>query len=303
MSLSLPSQIHCPLSPRIAIFQRTDTINANAHLIATDASILHEGKRHTTFRATLTRKGQKDGEEERGVKNGVRWWNPYYRPRQVVCKIATTPWAIELLQNEASVYHQLKKLQGKCIPLFHGLFEGFMQGMPAACIVLDYCGVPLKVTLDRVNKNLLKKVVDAAMAVHKAGIMHRDLVERNIVILDGRPFIIDFESAIPHECLAPKIFIGGPRPYKFEFKCDELYWFCGDEVADLWSPGRVYYFEQPVPIKYALESAEKLAEQAPKDTPEELALLEAKVAMCQLARDLEGYWKKYDSRLPLSKCF
>ncbi|KDQ19087.1 hypothetical protein BOTBODRAFT_103494 [Botryobasidium botryosum FD-172 SS1] len=237
MSLLLPAHLHSPSLPEIAILQRTDVINPTTHFTTADVSILHEGKHHTTFHATLSRKGHKGEGKEFGVTDGVRWWDPYCRPREVVYKVATTPRAIELLKHEANVYRQLRKLQGKCVPLFHGLFEGFMQGEAAACIVIDYCGVPLKVTLDRVNRDDLKKVVDAVVAIHKAGVIHNDLYERNIVFLDGRPFIINFELAIPHKCSAPRIFIGGPQPNDYDFGCDELYILCSDEMANLWSPG------------------------------------------------------------------
>ncbi|KDQ19086.1 hypothetical protein BOTBODRAFT_171038 [Botryobasidium botryosum FD-172 SS1] len=302
MSLSLPAQLLPTPSSEITILQRTDILNINTHFVTTDASIFHKGKRFVTFRATLSRKGQKGAAEERDEEDGVRW-NPYCRPRQVVCKVATEPATIKLLINETAMYLlPLRSLQGKYVPLFHGMFEGFMQGKAAACIVMDYCGVPLKVALNRVDRHLLVKVASAAVAIHEAGIIHNDLCERNIVCLDDRPFIIDFETAVPHKCLrAQKVTIGGPEPFPSKFGCDELFWFCSDEMADLWSPGGITYFDRYVPIEHA-ESAAKLAKQAPEGIPEDLALLGAEMAIRQLAININGYRKKFRARLPMSEC-
>jgi RIO-like serine/threonine protein kinase len=43
-------------------------------------------------------------------------------------------------------------------------------------------------------------VLDQLMILHEAGLMHCDISEHNVVIREGRPFIIDLERARPHDC-------------------------------------------------------------------------------------------------------
>lgn len=86
---------------------------------------LHKGNSQV-FRATLTSSNDKT-------------------PLDVVCKIVYGGRAIRRLRTEAGYYcHQLKQVQGTYVPRFRGLFEGETDEGLTACLVLDYCGKPLR---------------------------------------------------------------------------------------------------------------------------------------------------------------
>lgn len=65
--------------------------------------------------------------------------------RRVVCKIVVdSHQAINRLKSEAELYeNNLKTMQGDYIARFYGFFTGTVAGDPAACILLEDCGVLL----------------------------------------------------------------------------------------------------------------------------------------------------------------
>ncbi|OBZ74791.1 Multiple RNA-binding domain-containing protein 1 [Grifola frondosa] len=173
-------------------------------------------------------------------------------PRDVVCKLAIGKRRIGRLSAEAGFYtKELKDLQG--------------------CLVLDYVGETLDHPLFSMNFEFRYAVMKAVMSMHFAGVKQCDLEERNIVVdKNGRPFIIDFDNAMEHKCkLAIPIVFNTKQPSYSKLKCLELY--SAGKMAQAWTPGRVYYMLNYVPIKYAT-SPETLMKKAPKGSynPERL---------------------------------
>lgn len=78
-------------------------------------------------------------------------------------------------------------------------------------------------------------ILDHLLEIHELGIQHNDFEERNVVLKDGRPFIIDFENATPHECKrAMNIVEGAVAPSAYYFGCREIYRYCCDN--GVWRP-------------------------------------------------------------------
>lgn len=66
----------------------------------------------------------------------------------VVCKLVYGKRQIRRLQTEADYYcNELKRAQGKYVPAFRGFYEGETDQGLTACLVLDYCGEPLRTYL------------------------------------------------------------------------------------------------------------------------------------------------------------
>ena len=64
--------------------------------------------------------------------------------------------------------------------------------------------------------------------IHRSGIAHGDIDERNVLFnADGKPFVVDFEEAVPHTCgQAIRITLHHLTPDAEEFGCDELHTVC-----------------------------------------------------------------------------
>ena len=61
---------------------------------------------------------------------------------KAVCKLALFPESIDAFRHEATLYHtKLQELQGSCIPRYYGFYTGVIHGRPAACLLLEHCGV------------------------------------------------------------------------------------------------------------------------------------------------------------------
>ncbi|TFY77206.1 hypothetical protein EWM64_g6806 [Hericium alpestre] len=205
-------------------------------------------------------------------------------PLDVVCKIGFGKIAEILVSEEASLYNgKLRHLQGKYIPVCHGYFVGDTSEGPAGCLLLAYCGEPVKDMLTRVQPAFKTALVHALVAIHDAGVEHRDLCRRNILDCHGRPMIIDFEDSIEHACERQKpIEIGAPAPsFVSEIGCVELFQFFID--IDVWTPAYIEYIGDFQPIKLAFD-AHALAKTAPSHWSPEEALQEAYRVIIQHVR-------------------
>lgn len=80
--------------------------------------------------------------------------------------------------------------------------------------------------------------MDQLLDLHEHGVQHNNFAERNVVVnKDGKPFIIDFEHADPHDCEREMdVDEGVPAPNKFYFGCEEIYDYCFE--YGIWRPGR-----------------------------------------------------------------
>lgn len=70
--------------------------------------------------------------------------------------------------------------------------------------------------------------------IHLLGFTHGDLAERNVLIHDGRPVIIDLEEMKPHICeRSMRILPGAIAPTEVEFGCREMYQLV--EQMEIWA--------------------------------------------------------------------
>lgn len=103
------------------IFQRTDKHDPRRlRLQIVDLKFVSEAN-STIYRATLRCDGQTDCD--------------------VICKMVYDEPNIVRLANEASFYNcELEPFQGKCVPVFHGMFEFKDGDEDIGMLVLDYVG-------------------------------------------------------------------------------------------------------------------------------------------------------------------
>lgn len=75
--------------------------------------------------------------------------------------------------------------------------------------------------------------------LHKFGLQHNDLAERNVVIHpSGEPFFVDLGSARPHKCECKmKVVFGATEPAEMDFGCKEMFNFFLTEIG-IWKPGK-----------------------------------------------------------------
>lgn len=60
----------------------------------------------------------------------------------VVCKLEASEVAVRCLRHEATMYEtKLRDMQGRYIPRFYGLYLGTIASEPAACLILEDCGI------------------------------------------------------------------------------------------------------------------------------------------------------------------
>ncbi|KAI0701267.1 hypothetical protein C8T65DRAFT_579743 [Cerioporus squamosus] len=161
-----------------------------------------------------------------------------HRQGEVVCKIGCGSQVVERLRKEAGLYQgKLASLQGRHVPTFVGLFAGETEEGETACLVLTHEGARMQQSLHISGIDLRKRVMDALVAVHRAGVRHSDFGERSIVLrADNTPVLVGFGGAEEHACrLGIDIRFYEPQPHNQAVACEEVYWAC--VVAAVWLPG------------------------------------------------------------------
>ncbi|KAL1949327.1 hypothetical protein VTO73DRAFT_8208 [Trametes versicolor] len=188
--------------------------------------------------------------------------------REVVCKVVgAVPVNLKALRLEASLYRdKLEKLQGIHVAEFLGLFEGSAAGdKPYAILVTVFEGDTLNRELVEYDVDFRRRVLDALIAIHKAGTTHGDVVQHNIVRKDnGTPMFIDFDCGeTPHECgyREGSIKFHAPMPMAGDVGCVEL-WMVTHE-ADVWTSSHYSYYsgqEEPgkIPVEEVLLGRENI---------------------------------------------
>ncbi len=77
-------------------------------------------------------------------------------------------------------------------------------------------GEPLNLWLagstDLARREMREAILDLIYAMHAAGVCHRDLHSRNIVIIDGHPLVIDLAMAAEVDPAWPCYDLTGPSP-------------------------------------------------------------------------------------------
>jgi len=210
----------------------------------------------------------------------------------VVCKVRYGG-HFDRLREEAEIYHRLTNCQGSTIPRCYGLFEGKLGKKSVSCLVLEYCGERLETLLSEMGWNFKFDVLDCLMDIHNEGVQHNDFAERNVVVRDGkRPFIVDFELAIAHDCgMCMEIVFHDPEPCLADFGCRELHSAANKMLV--WEFRTLEFLGMYVDVKWA-STPEDLAKMAPKGTPEGMAMYHARSAI-QRRRDM----LKWRAKLPM----
>ncbi|OBZ74459.1 hypothetical protein A0H81_05251 [Grifola frondosa] len=197
-----------------------------------DLRRIHSGNSEV-YRGTLIRDGQES--------------------EDVVLKFVVLKKRIKRVLAEADFYsNELKALQGKSVPRFHGLFRGDMEDEEdTVCLVLDYIGKRLDRALATMNVQFRFSVICALGRIHRVGLEHGDFAERNIVVDENyRPFIIDFEMAQRRPCKqAIRVIFNTKEPTDDEVGCKEIYEAC--ILAQAWTPRVVNFMGTFVPVEWA----------------------------------------------------
>ncbi|RPD55435.1 hypothetical protein L226DRAFT_224329 [Lentinus tigrinus ALCF2SS1-7] len=192
--------------------------------------------------------------------------------QRVVCKVAYGGRRVDVLKREAKIYSEkLSHLQGDCVPTVFGCFVGTTSEGRTGVLVLQDGGVSLKAKLQYYELDIREKVVDALHRIHKAGVVHQDLVERNIVVQTRienerrvpKVMIVDFGNSDDHVCPIEddKIATYAPIPDRLVFNCSELYEVCMN-LAETWRPSHVIYCSEFLPVAWAMEGPQQLIETA-----------------------------------------
>ncbi|KAJ3559748.1 hypothetical protein NM688_g151 [Phlebia brevispora] len=185
-----PDTLHTYLFTRVQEYPSKEPAS-NGSIRFTQTKVLHSGNAKV-YKGTLS------GSERGGT-----------RESSVICKLIldSTDAREKLLEREATVYSKyLEELQGVCVPRFYGLYVGEISDEPASCILLEDCGVALQAKLfTEYSVDLRIKSMQALMAIHKRGVIHRDFWPSNVVVDDPtnptRVNVIDFDaSQIRHTC-------------------------------------------------------------------------------------------------------
>ncbi|KAJ2985168.1 hypothetical protein NUW54_g10241 [Trametes sanguinea] len=196
------------------------------------------------FRAVLCQLATQSG---LGGLTSERW--------DVVCKVAYGERRIEALQREANIYNtKLLQLQGSTVPVMYGCYMGNTEDGSTAVLILQYCGIPLSYELRGYKVAFRVQIASAFVAIHKAGLIHLDVSERNILVSkgkDGNPHvtIIDFEMADEHTCPV-KVDTIVPYQIPSHFSCPEIQAVIVEE-AELFLPDSFVLFKQTVPASVA----------------------------------------------------
>ena len=156
---------------------------------------------------------------------------------------------VHRLQYEATVYKILSPIQGIHVPVHLGnidlitpyFYEGICELVHM--MFLSFGGKRITQHLTAENRLSVTQQVDcSARAIHNLGILHRDLMPRNILWNEeiGRVMVVDFERA---ECVKPRLTLGtisANRKRKGEYdtrlsKCGEdglsIFWRERNQVA------------------------------------------------------------------------
>ncbi|PVH95403.1 hypothetical protein DM02DRAFT_537408, partial [Periconia macrospinosa] len=115
---------------------------------------------------------------------------------------ATPVHFIQRLQWEASIYNQLRPVQGVHVPVHLGNIDlethYFYEGITKLVHMMFLSFGGKRISRHLTAQNAVAQQVDgAALAIHKLSVLHRDLEPRNILWNEERHqvMIIDFERA------------------------------------------------------------------------------------------------------------
>jgi len=116
--------------------------------------------------------------------------------RPIIVKMAEDEFVPQLC-HEAEIYQKLQCIQGRAIPICHGLF--FIKST-CALLLMEDCGERLA-SFSALCKLLRVQLISHISAIHERGVLHNDIEARNIVVSNNNLRIIDFGLAEDgHQC-------------------------------------------------------------------------------------------------------
>ncbi|OCH84456.1 hypothetical protein OBBRIDRAFT_891783 [Obba rivulosa] len=135
------------------------------------------------------------------------------------CKVVTgTPKVKELRKEAKSYTGLLNGLQGICVSVFLGLYEGRASAEDeedVACLLTVLSGKAVGVSAWPLDVVLTERITNAYRSIHYTGSRKNNLDSENVLVdPDGKVFIIDFEKATDHPCpFHHEIRYNETRPY------------------------------------------------------------------------------------------
>ncbi|KAG5641955.1 hypothetical protein DXG03_003925 [Asterophora parasitica] len=155
----------------------------------------------------------------------------------------------DAMKNEADMCtNHLKPLRGQGVLEFHGLYQGALEPSGTAsepsvcaCLVLQSCGNRIR-RFSEIDADVRDALVRLVVHLHNLKIIHYNISPRTILDVNGRPFLIDFEtSETHHRCLPMRMDIvkarGNPDPPASELGgCTEIYKLLND--LNWWIPSK-----------------------------------------------------------------
>ncbi|KAJ7122037.1 hypothetical protein C8R43DRAFT_1136312 [Mycena crocata] len=158
--------------------------------------------------------------------------------RHVVLKVDPTGEREKAFLKELEAYQTSgSELQGWILPRFHGCFQVDIGQTTVTCLAMEYRGEPMQRALDwtQLDDNFLSELLSNVAEMHKRGMTHGDLYERNILVngaseneddhlLHGHPVLIDLEFTESHTChRRMELVPGAIMPTVEEYGCAELH--------------------------------------------------------------------------------
>ncbi|KAI9057564.1 hypothetical protein FKP32DRAFT_1598133 [Trametes sanguinea] len=212
-------------------------------------------------------------ESEKGMRRVLRVnvaSEAFQEPRQLICKVAFGRRWFKLLKEESLLYEgKLKPLRGTVVPHYYGFFAGDTYEGMTGVMVLEDCGQPACDSIEHQPLWFRALVLEALVAVHRAGIAFQDPVmslESNVVIRYDPasdkhvPKFVSFSklnvTALHHDCPYDsddvKIGEDEPEPFREDVSCRRLW--AAFISTNLFTPSHVDVFETSVPFEYVTDA-------------------------------------------------
>ncbi|KAF5370444.1 hypothetical protein D9615_009764 [Tricholomella constricta] len=235
-------------------------------------------------------------------------------PETTIVKFSSNHDRMMRMEDEARFYvDHLRTTYGNGVPTFYGLYKGDYSRKDrrgnlytgkCACLVLQYCGKPLRIALfkqlenDRPFRHKLVKLIERLHI--ELGVSHGDFYTSDVLNMDGKPFIVDFSDAWIHKCdIEVAIEEGEMRPRPSLLACKELRGFL-NSLHTWWLPDHTVWHRGLFVENDDVYSAAEIFEQRSRKIHEDRAWTdedfwnEAVVAW----KTIHSHWAKYHPENP-----
>ncbi|KAJ7179604.1 hypothetical protein C8R46DRAFT_1074237 [Mycena filopes] len=126
--------------------------------------------------------------------------------------------------RELETYLSVPELQGNVLPKLYGCFSAVINSNVVTCLVLEYCGDPMREGLEEVIHPFLSEILSFVSTLHRHGRTHGHIRQRHILVDGESPVLIDLELSEPHVCgVRIRTIPGYIAPTVEEYGCPELH--------------------------------------------------------------------------------